>query len=163
MVKSLVETCFLSIDMGFRVSVFLFLFLFLFLRFSFSSPLSHFIPSPLPPFQKKKKKKTGTPNTLLPLELNQCHYEKGADGKVVTFLTSPTVVQDVITIGGKEKEEEGGERERGKGGRGGGKWNARVLLEVVAEMGGVHSLIDTGALVTRMTNLEVAKFLLQVW
>ena len=85
----------------------------------------------------------------------------GADGKVISYLTSPSVVQDIIIIGGEQKQEE---RNGGEGGRKGrrGRWDVRVLLEVVARREGVHSLIDTGALVTGMTNLEVAKFLLMV-
>ena len=31
---------------------------------------------------------SGTPSDLLPLELGECHFEKGSDGKMVHFLTS---------------------------------------------------------------------------
>lgn len=35
---------------------------------------------------------SGTPSDLLPLELGKCNYEKGSDGKMVHFLTSPIIV-----------------------------------------------------------------------
>ena len=35
---------------------------------------------------------SGTPSDLLPLELGKCNYEKGSDGKMVHFLTSPSIV-----------------------------------------------------------------------
>jgi hypothetical protein len=34
---------------------------------------------------------SGTPSDLLPLELGKCHYEKGSDGKMLSYLTSPVV------------------------------------------------------------------------
>ena len=35
---------------------------------------------------------SGTPSALLPVEFGQCHYEKGADGRVLHTLTSEAVV-----------------------------------------------------------------------
>lgn len=35
---------------------------------------------------------SGTPSDLLPVELGTCHYEKGSDGKMIYFLTSPEVM-----------------------------------------------------------------------
>lgn len=38
---------------------------------------------------------SGTPSDILPLELGSCQYERGSDGKVVHYLTSPEVVSCV--------------------------------------------------------------------
>lgn len=35
---------------------------------------------------------SGTPSDLLPLELGKCNYEKGSDGKMTYYLTSPSIV-----------------------------------------------------------------------
>jgi hypothetical protein len=35
---------------------------------------------------------SGTPSNLLPLELGQSNYEAGSDGKMMNYLTSPSVV-----------------------------------------------------------------------
>lgn len=39
---------------------------------------------------------SGTPSDILPLELGSCQYERGSDGKVVQFLTSPDIVETVL-------------------------------------------------------------------
>lgn len=36
---------------------------------------------------------SGTPSDIVPLELGSCQYERGSDGKVVHYLTSPDVVE----------------------------------------------------------------------
>lgn len=38
---------------------------------------------------------SGTPSDIVPLELGSCQYERGSDGKVVHFLTSPNVIEFV--------------------------------------------------------------------
>jgi hypothetical protein len=38
---------------------------------------------------------SGTPSDILPLELGSCQYERGSDGKVVHYLTSPDMVEVV--------------------------------------------------------------------
>ena len=38
---------------------------------------------------------SGTPSDILPRELGQCDYERGSDGQVVHYLTSPAVVSHV--------------------------------------------------------------------
>ena len=88
---------------------------------------------------------SGTPSDLLPLELGSCGYEKGSDGQMISVLTSPDYV-DMTSIS------EG--------------WSVESLLTHIATARAsngepaFHALIDTGALVTGMSNLEVAQFLL---
>jgi len=86
---------------------------------------------------------SGTPSDLLPLELGKCNYEKGSDGKMGYVLTSPTFVSayHVVSPG----------------------WSASSVLDMICHPPpGVryHSLIDTGAIITGMTNVEVAQYLL---
>lgn len=38
---------------------------------------------------------SGTPSDILPRELGSCHYERGSDGQVVHYLTSPQVVKHI--------------------------------------------------------------------
>tara|TARA_B110000305_G_scaffold45708_1_gene48638 strand:+ start:63 stop:524 length:462 start_codon:yes stop_codon:yes gene_type:complete len=81
---------------------------------------------------------SGTPSDLLPEELGKCEYEVGVDGKIMNYLCDVNVVES-LKIG------EG--------------WSVRsLLLEVIKS--GFHCLIDTGALITGMSNLDVAMFLL---
>lgn len=84
---------------------------------------------------------SGTPSDLLPLELGECTYEEGSDGKMVHFLTSPSVMSF-------EEVEDG--------------WSVKKLLKKIstAPMYTFRALIDTGALITGLTNLEVAKELM---
>jgi hypothetical protein len=83
---------------------------------------------------------SGTPSDILPLELGSCQYERGSDGKIVHFLTSPSIVRHVNMSAG---------------------WNAQSLLDYVATAKPTfHALIDTGALITGMSNKGVAKYLL---
>eukprot|EP00931_Biecheleriopsis_adriatica_P032930 TRINITY_DN19156_c0_g1_i1.p1 TRINITY_DN19156_c0_g1~~TRINITY_DN19156_c0_g1_i1.p1 ORF type:complete len:5580 (-),score=1373.58 TRINITY_DN19156_c0_g1_i1:6-15065(-) len=85
---------------------------------------------------------SGTPSELMPRELGQCEYEPGSEGEVVSTLTSPSVVS--FTCLGTD-------------------WTVEALLDAVAEAarrGECQALIDTGALVTGLTNKEVAEHLL---
>ena len=84
---------------------------------------------------------SGTPSDLLPLDLGECHYEEGSDGKMVYYLTSP----DIVT---RYEMQEG--------------WSVRSLLREIshAPQGTYRALIDTGALVTGFTNIEVAEILM---
>ena len=99
---------------------------------------------------------SGTPSDLLPVELGKCGYEKGSDGKMIHVMTSPTVCSyEVVPV----------------------TWSPRSLLLRICECSRSHNfpthkdglpaperfqaLIDTGALITGMTNFEVAQFLLQ--
>eukprot|EP00656_Telonema_subtile_P005028 TRINITY_DN12285_c0_g1_i4.p1 TRINITY_DN12285_c0_g1~~TRINITY_DN12285_c0_g1_i4.p1 ORF type:complete len:1077 (+),score=272.22 TRINITY_DN12285_c0_g1_i4:94-3324(+) len=82
---------------------------------------------------------SGTPSYLLPLDFGECGPEPGSDGKIVSVLTSSRVVTAEV------KEE----------------WTAHTLLADIAKADPpFHALIDTGALVTGLTNEEVADVLL---
>ena len=84
---------------------------------------------------------SGTPSDLLPLDLGRCGYEKGSDGKMVHILCSPEVVE-------VEHAPEG--------------WSAESLLTAVATANPrYHALIDTGALITGLSNHDVASWLLK--
>jgi hypothetical protein len=83
---------------------------------------------------------SGTPSDLLPLELGHCHYEKGSEGKMLHLLSSPDICSYQFVPQG---------------------WTAESLLTTIATaQPPLHSLIDTGALITGMTNYGVAEFLL---
>jgi len=101
---------------------------------------------------------SGTPSDLLPVELGKCGYEKGSDGKMIHVMTSPDVCSyEVVPV----------------------DWTPRSLLKRICQSNvssGIEenkddpsssptpvfqALIDTGALITGMTNLEVAQYLLQ--
>lgn len=83
---------------------------------------------------------SGTPSDLLPIELGRCGYEKGSDGKMMAYLTSPEIVSYEVVDEG---------------------WSVHGLLERIATADPpYHALIDTGALITGMSNFEVAQYLL---
>jgi len=84
---------------------------------------------------------SGTPSDLLPLEMGRCGYEKGSDGMMIHTMTSPDIVSYEVV-------EEG--------------WSVQSLLNRIASAREPHfnALIDTGALITGMSNYEVAAFLL---
>ena len=84
---------------------------------------------------------SGTPSDILPLELGSCQYERGSDGRVVHYLTSPSVVRHVTLSPG---------------------WHAKSVLDFVATAQPPFlALIDTGALVTGMSNKAAARYLLE--
>ena len=83
---------------------------------------------------------SGTPSDLLPLDLGQCGYEKGSDGKMIQVLTSPDVMRCEFASPG---------------------WTVETLLQYIAEAEPrFHALIDTGALITGLSNEDVARKLL---
>lgn len=83
---------------------------------------------------------SGTPSDLLPVELGRCQYERGADGKMLHALTNPSVLSVRRVAPG---------------------WTVEGLLQMVADPSKKYrALIDTGALVTGLTNYQVARFLL---
>lgn len=86
---------------------------------------------------------SGTPNSLLPVEMRKCEYENGTDGKVIRYLSSPNIVQIRMVNSG---------------------WNVTSLLQMVANSDDppYNALIDTGALITGLSNMEVSRFLLKV-
>eukprot|EP01107_Rhizomastix_libera_P015447 TRINITY_DN5841_c0_g1_i1.p1 TRINITY_DN5841_c0_g1~~TRINITY_DN5841_c0_g1_i1.p1 ORF type:complete len:4156 (-),score=944.82 TRINITY_DN5841_c0_g1_i1:134-11092(-) len=83
---------------------------------------------------------SGTPSNLLPVDLGSCLYEHGSDGRIVSVLTSQRVVTSEIK----------------------NDWSAKSLLDDICSCKNVfHALIDTGALITGLSNEEVAQYLLQ--
>jgi len=87
---------------------------------------------------------SGTPNDLLPKSLGRCIYAVGDDGQVLQALSSVETVTTVEL----------------------GSWSPSSILELVATTRYMnrpryHALIDSGALVTGMSNLEVAQYLLK--
>jgi hypothetical protein len=84
---------------------------------------------------------SGTPSDLLPRELGTCEYEPGTDGKLIYTLTNPNVMSTTVIEPG---------------------WTVRTLLDFMATAyPPFHALIDTGALITGMSNLQVAQYLLK--
>ena len=81
---------------------------------------------------------SGTPSSLLPLEFGDCRYQRGDDGRMIHFLSSRSIVS---TANLKSS------------------WSPHYVLELVGS-GNFNALIDAGALVTGMTNYQVACFLL---
>ena len=83
---------------------------------------------------------SGTPSNLIPIELGKLNYEKGSDGQMIYYLTSSTIMSCSII------------RQA---------WNPQSLLLAMASANPSFSaLIDTGALITGMSNYEVAHYLL---
>jgi hypothetical protein len=89
---------------------------------------------------------SGTPSELLPEEfrngsLDPCKFADGDDAKMLHVLTSPNVIRFVTSLPAD--------------------WSPMSLLHSVANWTPpLHALIDTGALVTGMSNLDVATALL---
>ncbi|KAF8285120.1 hypothetical protein TcBrA4_0033550 [Trypanosoma cruzi] len=83
---------------------------------------------------------SGTPSNLLPLDLGDCFYEPGSDGRVLSVLTNPSVVTtEVLPL----------------------DWTPlRVLDRIATSHPPYHALIDAGALITNMENEDVARYLL---
>lgn len=68
-------------------------------------------------------------------------YERGSDGKMLHYLSSPDIMSSELLEN---------------------SWCVESLLDRIAKADPpYHALIDTGALITGMTNLEVASYLLQ--
>ena len=84
---------------------------------------------------------SGTPSDLLPVEFGSCVFEEGDDGKILSTLTSPEVVQlDCLPCG----------------------WSVQGLLRRIAGASPCyHALIDSGALITGLNNYSVARKLLE--
>ncbi|AAZ13558.1 hypothetical protein, conserved [Trypanosoma brucei brucei TREU927] len=84
---------------------------------------------------------SGTPSNLLPLDLGDCFYEPGSDGRVLSVLTNP----QVVTVLPLQSD-----------------WTPLRLLDQIASSRSqpFHALIDAGALITNMDNETVARYLL---
>jgi hypothetical protein len=84
---------------------------------------------------------SGTPSDLLPVELGKCGYEQGSDGLMVQVLTDPRVCDFELVTSEPQ-------------------WTVESLLRAIADAGGaraepIRALIDTGALITGLSNLQV--------
>jgi hypothetical protein len=92
---------------------------------------------------KKRIGFSGTPSDLLPVELGRCGYERCSDGQMIHVLTSPKVCSFEVVPEG---------------------WSPLSVLQTIAtsESPRYNALIDTGALITGMTNLQVAQTLLKI-
>lgn len=83
---------------------------------------------------------SGTPSDLLPEELGQCHYDEGVDGKIYHYLTSDSIMSSRLL---------------------GADWTVTNILDsIIKSDPPFHVLIDTGALITGLSNYEVARYLL---
>ena len=83
---------------------------------------------------------SGTPSDLLPLDLGTCGYERGTDGKMLHVLSQPDVVSVAFAEAG---------------------WDVLSLLRFVATATPrFNALIDTGALITGLSNKQAAAYLL---
>ena len=96
---------------------------------------------------KKRVGFTGTLSSMLPMSMGACGFNRGTEGEMVHVLTEPSIVKP---IGGLGRD-----------------WTSKSLLDMIAKGdtrldGPLHALIDTGALVTGMSNFEVARALLEL-
>ena len=84
---------------------------------------------------------SGTPSSLVPQEMGRCEFELGAEGKIISYCCDPKIFSHSVKR----------------------RWSPRSLLDDIASYkdGEFLALIDTGALITGMTNFEVAKYLLR--
>ncbi|KNC47257.1 uncharacterized protein AMSG_03687 [Thecamonas trahens ATCC 50062] len=88
---------------------------------------------------------SGTPSDLLPRSLQPCHYEPGSEAKIIRVLSSPTNVSVSLLA----------------------DWSVDSILASVAcpqpgDAAPFSALIDTGALITGLTNEQVARKLLAI-
>jgi len=83
---------------------------------------------------------SGTPSSLLPVDLGACHFEPGSQGRMVGVLSDPTVC---VAFGETQCSPE------------------EFLVEVAHTTPTPLALIDVGALVTGVTNKAAARVLLQ--
>ena len=83
---------------------------------------------------------SGTPSDMLPMDFGTCGYERGSEGKMLHVLTSPEVVS--VTFAPSD-------------------WTVDTLLAQIAEASPhFNALIDSGALITGLSNECVARKLL---
>ena len=85
---------------------------------------------------------SGTPSDLLPIDLGLCGYERGSDGKMLHVLTDESVMS--VEFAPED-------------------WTVDTLLHSVANAEPhFNALIDTGALITGLSNYGVAERLLSL-
>jgi len=83
---------------------------------------------------------SGTPSSLIPRDLGECQFEPGSEASILETLSSP----DTCGVWYENNSD----------------WSARSILDYVAT-NSYHVLIDTGALVTGLSNFEVATYLMR--
>ena len=94
----------------------------------------------MPHVRRRRIGFSGTPNDLLPVQIRPCHFEPGSEGKIITTLTTPSVLTTHSMP----------------------QWSVEGLLTWVATaQPHFDALIDVGALVTGFSNEEVARYLLK--
>ncbi len=82
---------------------------------------------------------SGTPSDLLPISLGSCGYECGSEGKMIHTLTNAAVADLMDAPLG---------------------WTVSGLLDqLISHEPHFNALIDTGALITGMSNLQVAQYI----
>lgn len=105
---------------------------------------------------------TGTPSEVLPAAFldpktkQRCTYEPGSDAEIVRTLTSPSLVTAEVVEGGHPAAATGDGDLKG--------WTVESLLLYVASNAvrkHWYALIDTGALITGFSNMEVARELMK--
>ena len=80
---------------------------------------------------------SGTPSNLMPIDLGECQYEPGSDGKIMHYLTSSSIVTAQVLD----------------------EFSPHSLLQrIAAHDPPYHALIDTGALVTGECSLCTVTF-----
>ena len=88
---------------------------------------------------------SGTPSSLIPVDLGTCEFEPGSEARILRTLSSDDVCGIVLLENAMEEKE----------------WSPTSILEYILKKGKYHALIDTGALVTGFSNLQVAQYLLE--
>ena len=91
---------------------------------------------------------SGTPNDLLPQAMGRCMPEPGSAAKTVLILTDPslTAIEPV-----KASDSDGSSR-----------WSVEgMLTQVATAVPGCMAMVDTGALVTGLSNEDVARFFME--
>jgi len=87
---------------------------------------------------------SGTPSALLPQELGTCHFDLENLGEILLTLTNPAVVCQAVRVLSPDWTPEG------------------LLLDIAASKDpALHALIDTGAIITGLSNQQVAECLLK--
>lgn len=88
---------------------------------------------------------TGTPSDILPRSMGKCGFQDGTTGEMVHTLTSEAIMK---TVSIRDKD-----------------WTSKMILDMIARGDQLleqplHALIDTGALITGMSNYRVAEYLM---
>ena len=91
---------------------------------------------------------TGTPSDLLPQAMGACGFREGTEGEMVHTLTELRMMKPVVL---RESLEHSGSLD----------WDSTMILTMIAKSHPafeqpLHALIDTGALITGLSNQEVA-------